>query len=779
MRLFWKHVARSFLRRPLQPLLILLTVICSTAVIVAGLQLSVVFTDHSREVAERDREIGDVLITMRGDSDVRMLFSEDAERVLGESGSVIGEFRLSGFWAEEAQDGESEENFINLSALDLEAADAFYQFQYTDYGVFTEKNLATSAIISEKMAKKYDLSVGDIVKIRVLDTDYSYTVQAIARESALLMERDMLVSIESLRQTLAARNPAIASLGASFSPATRLAIRVDGDCSADEICTKLLADPAFAQMNVSVTGDDDMFLFLALVQNIVLWLPCVLLLLLGALMQISCMSFLHAQRSEETALFCAVGASRRHLFALTVGESGLYGLIGSLIALPVAAMLLQFASGLYEWVETVITPKPLICLVGCALSLALLLGCTVRHFASRRTLSLAEALQHTSEMPDEGKKGAWILPAALLALSALTLLFLPTRLHYVSSLALIFTSVWLAYLLLFPYFKKAATLLQHVLNRASRPHGWMMMGVKNLHGCFALRHVGRVMTLFFALYATLTFSIGVLQTQLDGLLESVSADCLAVYADERAVQELEACPDVERVMQMSYFPMITLEDEYTVIGISSEGDPTGMIGLDCYPKDVPTGDKIAISKGLSVLIGKGVGDRVRLSVEGVSQTFTISEILRTNMHVTVFDVEALGMKHGYLCINTTPDADVAKISAVLEARGAFLVDDQIIFSTVGQSVTAHVALLRGMIRIAVGMILLGSVNLLIRQYRERQNERRILMMSGMARREILAMYVWELLLLLTLSALAAVAVAGLLCVLLDIGVRSFGMVLLL
>ena len=143
MRFFGKHILRSVKRSPLQPVFILLTVVCSVAVAITALRLSVVFTEHSASVAGKEQLLGDLLISMRGDSDVRMLFCEDAEELIADKGEVVGEFRLSGF----AEVGE-QDVFLSVSAVDLEKADAFYQFAYTEYGGFTTEHLDSSAVLS-------------------------------------------------------------------------------------------------------------------------------------------------------------------------------------------------------------------------------------------------------------------------------------------------------------------------------------------------------------------------------------------------------------------------------------------------------------------------------------------------------------------------------------------------------------------------------------------------------------------------------------------------------
>ena len=120
MRLFFKHLYRSVLRAPLQPLLILLTVIASTAIAVTAFRMPTMYAAHLAEMYGGRGALGDLTVTLRGDSNTRLLFAEDAEELLGDTGEVLGEFRLSGYMGEG-----SETRAVAVSAVDLLRADAF------------------------------------------------------------------------------------------------------------------------------------------------------------------------------------------------------------------------------------------------------------------------------------------------------------------------------------------------------------------------------------------------------------------------------------------------------------------------------------------------------------------------------------------------------------------------------------------------------------------------------------------------------------------------------
>ena len=103
MRLLWKHLLRSSRRAPLQPLLICLTVLLSVTLTVTTASLSLWISDYIRQNNEQEQELGDILITAKGNSNSRFLFPEDAEALLGEDGRVVGEFKLTGFTPENEQ----------------------------------------------------------------------------------------------------------------------------------------------------------------------------------------------------------------------------------------------------------------------------------------------------------------------------------------------------------------------------------------------------------------------------------------------------------------------------------------------------------------------------------------------------------------------------------------------------------------------------------------------------------------------------------------------------
>ena len=149
MKLLFKHILRTIKRAPLQPVIILLTLIMSVATFLTAVKLTVnVYEEASYRKGKYNDTPVDITVNLSGSDEARMLFAEDVEAVVGEDGSVLGEFMLSAII--EYEDGG---NLISIAATDLLRADDFYKFKFTEYGEFTTKNLNQSIIFSSKTAK--------------------------------------------------------------------------------------------------------------------------------------------------------------------------------------------------------------------------------------------------------------------------------------------------------------------------------------------------------------------------------------------------------------------------------------------------------------------------------------------------------------------------------------------------------------------------------------------------------------------------------------------------
>ncbi len=784
MKPFWKHIFRSQKSHPLQPLLILLTVACSVAVATSAMRFTTLFYRSSYERSQAETELGDLLISPRGDSNLRLVFAEDAEALVGDSGTVLGEFRLSGFLEKEGHRVQTDELF-RISCVDLQAADDFYQFEYLQYGRFTQENLNTSAVLSQSAVEAYGLTVGDPFTVSVLGESFTYTVQAVASDTGLLAHSEALVSVDGMRALLAERIPAIASLGDAFVPYTRLLIRAADGIDAEELLQQLQAAPAFEKMSVSVTDNPQQFFFVTTVQSLAVWLPCILLMMLTALLLVTCLQALQEQRSRENALFCSCGASKRQLSALLLTECAAYAVLGTGVGLLLAEPMLHVLGSLFSWLPELPDVNLGAALFGALWAALLMGGCVLWHLRGQNELSLTQALQQTDAEAKErvSPRRRRMLPPLLLILFLLLLCFLPISVRYLAAFGALLTVMWNAYLLLPRLLRRTATGFARLTERQKRPQPVVLLAWKNLQQSRALRRSGSLLALLFAALLTLLSCTDVAQAQISDLNQSILSDYVAVSADRTAVLQLQQSDFVEGVLPFSHHSSAKLDGQYIAFGISTAENPEGFLKLEVLPKERPLGNRLALSTGLARLLGKEVGETVTVELEGVSRTLVISELLQTHAHLAVYDVGFFGISHEMLLINRKETVDettaIESISAILEQNGAVLLSKEAVYGTMPITVNAHVRLFQYAGAGAGILTLTGSVMVLAQQYRARKNERRLLRICGMKKTELLALQASELLLTLLLSVLFGTVLWAVLCRILDAGVASFGFTLFL
>lgn len=779
MSLFLKHILRTLRRSPTQPFLILLTVILSTALAITAFRLPDMFREHIALTYGGEQELGDVTVEMRGDSNTRILFAEDAERVLGEDGRVLGEFRLTGL----CTDAERAHTILSISAVDLLKADDFYQFEYIQYGRFTAQSLDTSVVLSQSMAESLGVGIGDTLALQVLGEERLYTVQAIARDQGLLRTCDLLIPIDGIRHSLALRVPAIGSLGDAFAPCTRLMIELEGNTDREEILQRLSEDAAFSDKLVESTDSGAKIRTLELMQTVSLWIPALLLLILTALLIATAFKLLRQQRSDEYALFRTVGATEQQMTQLQLTEGVIYALLGTVGGILLSFPLLQYTSTLYLWQTTAVSPEIGGILFGVIWAPLLTLGSLMLHIRGVRRSEQKSGTTDGKSTDATDTRGL-LFPLLLLLFALTACLFTPTKWRYLPAIAAFLFLVWLAYLATPRLLIAIARFVTRRLDKRTHPNPHLLLTLKSLLGSAALRQVGRLSVLLLSLLLTISVCTATLQKQSDHITGLIRGELIVAGANETIGEELSHVTGVENTSLFSYLSNVELPSGKSVVGISFEGEANNCFDTALLPKQAPHGDRVAVSVGIAALEGVGVGDRLTLSVKGCSGSFTVSEIVDTHAYFVYFDVTVLGMKNDLLCVDVNTDTEALpllreRVAAATEINGASVLLGESLLEELMQTLMGYVAILKHAVWAAVIVAVAGIVNLLAEQHRARRKEREILSSCGMTKASLLGMHACELCVLLLLSALIAFPLGGTMCLLVDYGVRSFGLVLFL
>ncbi len=777
MRIYAKHLLRTLRRAPLQPLLILLTVALSVAVTVTAVRLPSVFSERSREISMANSYLGDLLVTPRGDSGLRWILGDDAAAAVGNEGTVCGEFRLTGFTTVDETT-----QILQVSAVDLPAANSFYSLQYLSYGGFTAENLRTSAILSEHCANALGVSRGDSVSIRLLEETFTFTVQAVAKADGILTDADLLIASDCIRATLAARVPAVSALGDSCPIYTRLMVNAAEGVDPAALALRLSESGALSDYAVTVTGAERQFSFIAITQALAIWIPVVLLTILAAYLIMTSLKLLRQDRSAEYALFSICGAPPRLLGRLQYAEGLLYGILGGPAGILLSLPLLRASQVLFFWREEPVslTLLPVVC--GLLWAPVLITVCTFLHLR-QQPQALSERLR-ASESAEETARPRNALPpllliALLIPITALT----PPRQRIILASALLLAAVWLFAAASSHLIRWMARLAEWGLSRFRKVYPPLLLSVKQLKNSFALRHVGRIAVLAIALSVSISTAAKVLSAQGDLLDHAFLSPVVGINVDVLTEEKLREHPAVEHLSRISFQGNVELENGVNVFGISVK-TPEGCLHEELIPEVLPNGSEAVITESIASLMELEAGDTFPVTIQGIERDLTVSHVYAGAVPLLYFDTAAFGIADEQLCIS--PRADLSKTSpeyasllALLEENGCELVDSNTVLRDMPRSFEAFSLLLNSASVMAIVLAVIGLANSLAEQYRRRRNDRLILRMNGMAGASLLILQLLEILLLLICSLLLALPFASAIVYLIDVGVHSFGISLLL
>ena len=775
MILFLKHIWRTIKKSPLQPLLILLTLTVAISASVTAFRMQEVFSIQAEANKQLFTASGDILITPGADSTIRMLFEEDAEPIVKDRGEVLGEYALTFF-----KKGQLGNHLISASCLDLEAADRFYDFQFTEYGEFSDATLKKCAVISTALSEKYDLHVGDSLSVSVLGEDLSFTVQAVAKPTGILTNRDMLVSKEALLTVLSAHVPVIGALGDAFSPNSRLMIRANSEAEIESIAEDLKNSDRFADYYIETPHTQATTDFFVTFQSLIAAILGTMILMLSVMLILGSMNLLQMQRQREYALFALAGASAGQETALLMIECLVYALFGGAGGVLLAKPMLGYAGNLFSFVEHNVSVGYLGGLFGLLLSLLLMVFCVLwqRRRAKRvpHLAILADSTEYKGQT--KKKKALWWPIIALTLIILLAILLLPVKLRFIPA----FASVFLCMILLFTKAESILAflfgLLQRFLDRRKNPGPSLLLSTKNICHNRTVRHVGRLFATLFSLVMVVSACYATVKSQASLFQYTFRSEVCALNVPDDTVDAIKEQGLAEGVCTLGIVSSVELPGGNTAIAIALSGDAAQCMHPDLVPIQTPVGNEILLSEGIASMIEKSVGDRFTATIQGKTKEFTVIGIQDVNSNLIFLDANAIPTSSKVVTFKLSEAENAEELLArALETDGVTVIDQRQIWGSVPITIGGFMELTFHSALISVILALLGCMTVLAQQYHARKRERELLCFCGAEKKRIFSIYFTEFLLIFVSSTVLAFLfyLPAVFCI--DIGLRSCGFVL--
>ena len=775
MRIFLKHVFRSVRKSFAQSLLIVITLIVATATFVVSARSFFVIGENFEERKGANDYISDITVTLSSTSELRILFEDDLGDIVGSHGRVLGEFALEGL----CDTGDGRE-LMTFYATDLERADSFYKFKFTDYGRFDTENYKKSIIISTDTAEKYGLSVGDDFSFLLLNQSFTFTVEAIALTEGPFYKCGGVFSIDAVRDVLALSNPAINSFYDGFEPYSQLRVRVNDKSKVDTVLDLIRTDERFSDKRVFKNEDE--FKYVGFYNTISLTVTAIasgLVVILSSAVVSSSLDLIRKKRRGEVALFVLCGAEKRHLGTAVCLESLLYGAFGLVGGVFVARSLYEYVNNRLQFGENGVVSSTEDWLYAAAASVAVTMISTLIHLGADRKKTSYE-LVSGSEAQTERGRSVWpaaIVSAAFLISLAVTVI-LPVKDQKIASVVSMFVFLVLLFVIMPFVFRGLGWLGARALSLFGRVPPTPFMSFKNVYASHSLRHTGRLVCILAIILSTIGFAIFSVNDQVDMVENVFLCDYVAIGADEECDGLVREDESVTAAFRIGLFTDAETENGTGVICISADEGSLPYINEGLGMDALPSGGEAFVSIGVSKVCEAGVGDEITVFFGGECFTFTVARVLGVKSNFVFINAEHIGGKNDKLAIvangDYTKDEQHLALSSVLYPRGAGFVefDDVINESTeFAKTLIAYMELILG---IAVLTTLIGVTNLVFSQHNARSHEFSVLRLSGFTRGRVLLLEVSETIVTIALAVLVAIPGAYLLSAMLDLVLNSFG-----
>lgn len=332
MRSVLKHIIINIFEKKVRTAIFLLTIIISTMVLFIGLSLNNIISDTYAMMFKGAYGNSNIIITKASDDNNPFYKYEELDTTgisIEERIDMVhatGKSLLNGESTKVALIGV---DFTNATQLDL-----VKPISNID-GFYLEGN---SAIISQKTASTFQLSLGDSISVSIHDKSNIYTIGAISETNGIFHSEInsvlLIVAVDQINDSYGLKNNFTSTL-----------IKVPEESLDEAINTLTAAQPNFFMQKTRSAGtslrDEKTF-------NITMMLAIIIIVLISAYVISSLSKIIVSERMPVVGTFRSVGISKRMMNGILSVEFLIYGLLGAVIGIGLAFALLPTIADIFN-----------------------------------------------------------------------------------------------------------------------------------------------------------------------------------------------------------------------------------------------------------------------------------------------------------------------------------------------------------------------------------------------------------------------------------------------
>lgn len=766
LKLYCNHILNNVRQKPTQFLISVCMIILCFTLTMQTLNIRHWMRCDAIEDNKMQYCNADIIIETDTGSSSRFMQVEDVRRVLPGEAKALGTIELPIFTENDKP--------IFAVAVDIKQAAQTLEFDFIEYGEVTTSTLNDVIFISESMARKHSLKVGDTLRCNYFGMVNTYTVQGISRQP-YLADYDAMLSVYSVMDALKRYYPQLVLFGDTEAIYTHIYVYIDSasGVSAEDCAALLEKDAAFADKRVSLTAEktsSDVSFFERFVPLIIF-----LVMLLPTITNFCCFYILSKQRTDTNRLFYVQGMSLNRQMGLQSAEIVVYCLLGILLGFglsfgisPLLSRYLHFRYITFR----LDGPFFLNSLYAALLSLVSAL-LTTAFFA------VYERMQNSPHRNKrlQGNYRVGAIVSACLATVAVALITVMELVRAEDRAGWGYFTIG-AWLLLFvvatPVLTYGITNLgarlteRHIFNSIGRHktprenQAILLYAFKNLRSCKNYHNISRLMVLLLAINVmTMSACIGAssLPREFNNLLD---ADYGVMYAGEAVENALQTSPLVEDVTHF-FFSKIDF------------GSSTGnkIMAVENYaimdphykPAHAPKGDEIAVSTVVADYFRLKVGDSIEGEIDGHKYTFVVSEIFTGKSTVVFVDMDyCQGLAYNTILVSV-------KEGVTLSDLKADILSDATVSTAIVMPMEDYAVLLfrdadfyiKCCLVMCLGLLffsIVGLCNIYFETYRARKSEYDLYCIAGMTPVQVRKMKAYEVLILVGVSLTCALVLCA-------------------
>lgn len=759
MRLILKHLARSIGRKPLQPIILILTLTLSIATTIFAFTIDDMIDDDVK--ASQALKYGDAsfMVSVGNSSDSRFLFADDVTDVLGESAKVAGLYELPLIL-----DG-TEDTTIAV-ATELDKISDVFDIEFLKYGKVTRASAGEVAFISSDFAEQKGLSIGDTLTVETMGYTKTYRVEGISKHP-FMASYDVMVDISGVVRAFADNSLLFAAIGDDFKPCGKIYVNIDnceGMTEADAVAL-LKADERFSEKNFEDLRNIEKRNSNSIALDVAIKLSVALASILSAVIAFCCLYILAKERAEENRILAYSGASPKLLGVIQFAEVIFYWVVavplGALAAIPIAKMIAVFVDLRYTEVlihSLTVIKSAIIIFVICLLTTTFFLMLNKR---IKRTGTTQTAI-----------KARWVVWLLMVIFVSLILLYiypatLKTKLYGVIMAAIILLIFWATPVVLRLITRAIDKKMQNDKRESVIAFRYAL---KNICSLKLLHNIARLSALIVSIILTICLVFSCARGWIRSWQQVFDADYIVYNATDSCYEKTTGCESADTVcrsyMNQSEIGMVISADDLSVYG--------DLLSIKEQPKD----NQVIVNTGIAHKLDLRVGESFSLELDGVEYDLVVAEIVKVGINYVAINCEDLGIAYNMLLVTGREGISSSELLADLSQTTS---TELAAISSIDALMEQRISSIKGYLntgKVLLGVFavfsLIGMVNTFCESLRTRREEFGFYCLAGMSRKNLRLLKFSELVVTILLGMLIGIAAFVLSALAVNGGMRGYG-----